>query len=325
MMLLTKIEASMNRAWSVHRQRRFSRKIADYFHLLLVGALILLALTTTTSTKVLAGLQNSMTGRMIQELHGFLPVLTRIEKLILGNVAYLIIWPAFVIIYAYIPNTTVRWRSAIAGGLVAGTLYQLVQILFIEFSGLIWRRYGTIYGSFAILFVLFLWIYVSWVILLWGGEVCATHQNLRDLRRRRRAWHGLPFERETLALRLASLLAAPMIVPTEEDRPATDAGALADALHCPPDPLGEMIDLFHDHGLVVQSADDLSYSLARSPESITVLDVLRLVRQGHARHDQEIPVQGTLGIDVKALEPLRVTTVADLARLPLESVLTFRL
>jgi membrane protein len=318
LMLLSTIESAMNRAWSVHRQRTISRKIADYFHILIVGVLFLLALTTTTSSKVLDTLHNSMPGRVLQELQGHIPGLSAAETFVLGNIAYLIIWPAFVIIYAFLPNTNVRWRSAIAGGLVAGTLYQFVQILFIEFSGLLWGRYGTIYGSFAILFVMFFWIYTSWMIVLWGAEVCATHQNLRDLRRRRREWTGLPYERETLALRLAGLLAAPMI---DQDRHRTmDAGDLADALNCPPDPLGEMLELFRGNGLLVQSADDQTFTLARSPEEVTVLDVLRLVRQGHLKPRGDVSEGTLLDVDVLLLEPLRRRTLGDLARMPLEKI-----
>jgi YihY family inner membrane protein len=317
LMLLSRVEAALNRAWSIKRQRDWYRKVGDYFKILAVGVFILLALTTTTGS------------RIIEELPlDFIPGFLYASNFVIGHIAYLIIWPAFIIIYRFVPNTRVLWRSAIAGSLVAGTLYQLLQILFINSSFLIIERYKAIYGSFALLFVFCLWIYISWTIALWGAEVCSAHQNLRNLRRQRRVWRGLPYEIETLALRLTSLLAAPMV--EAAGAKPMDAGDLADALRCPPDPLHEMIELFRNSGLLIQSSDDGTFLLARSPEHVSVLDILRLIRQGRLRHPAPAGGQSDapgelFNIDHAVLEPLQRRTAADLAVLPLDSIRAFRI
>jgi membrane protein len=319
-MLLSRIESGMNRAWAIKRQRAWNRMLGDYFKILLVGVLVLFALSTTTSS------------RLIQELN-VIPGMSYASQFVFGHIAYLIIWPAFIMIYRFVPNTRVQWRSAVAGGVIAGTLYQFLQILSINSSILLLNRYKAIYGSFALLIVFCIWIYVSWAIVIWGAEVCAAHQHLRNLRRQRRVWRGFPYERETLALRLTALLAAPM-VETAGSKPM-DAGDLADALRCPPDPLNEMLELFRTGGLLIQSSDDATFLLARSPDHITILDILRLVREGRrpnhrpsaprAIGDGQPAEQGFFGLGEAVLEPLRRKTAADLADLPLDTIHAFKL
>lgn len=156
--------------------------------------------------------------------------------------------------------------------------------------------------------------------MLWGAEVCSAHQNLRDWRRRRRRWTGTPAERETLALRVAALLAAPLLA--KEGAKRMDAGDLADTLMLPLEPVGEIIDLFQNNGLLIQSAEDGAFIFARSPESITALDLLRLVRQGTM--EPAAGANGWLGPVAREVEPvLAGKTLKSLVELPLDDIKTF--
>jgi membrane protein len=309
--LLAKIEMVMNETWAIHRARSPGRMFVDYMNMLVVVVLIVAGMSATASGQIFTGVWAEKLG------------MNTAQKFFINHAPYLIIWPAFIGMYYYIPNTRVRWRSALAGGLVAGTLYQLVQFLFIHSVHLLLQSYDKIYGAFGSVLVLIFWVYLSWGIVLWGVEVCAAHQNLRELRRRRRSWFGMPVERETLALRLAALLAAPLLDPHGGKR--MDQGDLADALMCPPGPLGELLELLRSNGLLIQSADDATFVLGRSPERLTVLDLLRLVRQGELEPapPSERVFMNELADSISG--PLARMTVQDLAQTPLEQIHTISL
>lgn len=310
--MLAKIEGAMNDAWAVGRSRSPWRMFIDYFKLLIVIVLMIGALSATASGHLLTGAWADRYG------------INQALQFLIKNIPYLMVWPAFIGMYYYMPNTHVRWRSAIAGGLVAGTLYQAAQFVFIGAIDNLIFTYGRIYGTFAILLLIFLWVFFSWGVILWGVEICSAHQNLRDLRRSRRPWRGTPFERETLALRLAALLAAPMLNKSQE---RMDAGQLADALGCPPSALREMIKLFQENHLVAPVADGEGYLLSRTPDQLSVLDLLRIVRYG-SLEDIE-PDSRNAGIfhdlSEEVLQPLARRNVRDLAATPLEEIQTLRL
>jgi membrane protein len=232
----------------------------------------------------------------------------------------LVVLAGFFFLYLFMPNTRVRPRSALGGGLVGAAAFQLTQYGLILFQSRL-TRYNTIYGAFGAVLVLLLWVYLSWCIFLWGAEISSAHQNLRNWRRQRRAWRGTPAERETLALRLAALLAAPMLDPA--GRPRLDEAGLADALRLPLAPVSEMAELFRQAGLLIQSADDGGCLLARAPEGVSVLDVLRLARTGRlAPAGGGGPLAEEAG---RLRSPLAGRPVSGLAGLPLEEIQTLPL
>jgi membrane protein len=89
---------------------------------------------------------------------------------------YIIFWGLLTYLYIFIPNGKIHFKSALLGGIVAGTVYQLVQWLYIHFqigvSGA-----GAVYGSFAALPMFLIWIQLSWRIVLYGAELAFAHQN----------------------------------------------------------------------------------------------------------------------------------------------------
>ncbi|MBU1048098.1 MAG: YihY/virulence factor BrkB family protein, partial [Candidatus Omnitrophica bacterium] len=92
-------------------------------------------------------------------------------------VPYMVIWLFLSFMYVFMPNTKVNLRSAILGGIVAGTIYQLAQVGYIR-SQMLLARYGAIYGSFAALPLFLIWLQISWLIVLLGAEISFAHQNV---------------------------------------------------------------------------------------------------------------------------------------------------
>ena len=86
----------------------------------------------------------------------------------LNLLPYLSMWVLFIILYLVMPNTRVPLRSGIVGGIAAGTIYQVVQWVYIRFQIGV-ANYGAIYGSFAALPLFLVWLQLSWtIVLVWG-------------------------------------------------------------------------------------------------------------------------------------------------------------
>lgn len=172
--LLDNVEASLNDIWKVFTPRPFSRKFSDYFSMMLIFPFFFAVSSSVAvfiTTRVLNITQHS------EYLSIFTPVFTFILQLI----PYLLSWALFTFLYVFMPNTTIPWRCGIVAGIIAGTTYQLLQLLYIKFQ-LAVSSYGAIYGSFAALPLFLVWINFSWLIMLMGAEF-AYHAEVDKLNR----------------------------------------------------------------------------------------------------------------------------------------------
>jgi membrane protein len=132
------------------------------------------------------------------------------------------------LLYLSMPNTRVSLRAALAAGVVAGTLFQVLQLVYIGFQVGV-SRYNTIYGSFAALPLFLIWLRMSWLIVLVGAEVSFAVDNAGDYGRERAAGRANLHQRRLLAIRLAAACAGRFM---RKEEPAT-AGALAEELGVP--------------------------------------------------------------------------------------------
>ena len=168
--LLGNIENSFNEIWGIERARTFGRKLSDYLLVMLTCPMLLVASSSITvfiSTQV-----THITDRI-----ALLGIFSPLVSLVVKGIPYYIIWVLFTFIFIIMPNTRVRFRSALLAGVVAGTLYQIVQQAYITFQiGVV--KYGAIYGSFAALPLFLVWLQVSWLIIFFGAEISFASQNV---------------------------------------------------------------------------------------------------------------------------------------------------
>ena len=165
--LLGNIEETFNEIWGVEENRPIFRRFSDYLSVVVSGPLLMLAaLSISTSLQsqsfVQWFLQNTYFGDLLLLLFHVVP--------------YLIVWISLACLYTFMPNTKVRLKSALVGGILAGTIWQLAQWGFIHFQIGV-AKYNAIYGTLAALPVFMAWIYTSWLIVLFGVEVVAAHQS----------------------------------------------------------------------------------------------------------------------------------------------------
>lgn len=161
--LLSKIESNFNDIWQIKRARSYVRQFTDYLALIIITPVFLI---------LNAGFSLLLSTAAGQE-HILSWAIAPVAKVI----PYLITVLLFVFLYMYVPNTKVKFGSALFAGLFTGIAFQIFQILYI--SGQIWiSKYNAIYGSFAALPLLLLWLQLSWFICLFGAELAFAHQNV---------------------------------------------------------------------------------------------------------------------------------------------------
>lgn len=165
--LLGDIENAFNSIWGVRQRRSFQRRISDYLSVIVVGPILLLAATSMTTT-----LQSQKLVTWLVE-HTYLGDTV---LMLFRMVPYLFVWGAMIFIYLCMPNTRVRLGSAALGGVLAGTVWQIAQWGYFYFQVGV-SNYNAIYGTMASLPIFLVWVYCSWIIVLFGLEVVYAHQH----------------------------------------------------------------------------------------------------------------------------------------------------
>ncbi len=167
-LVLKNVERSFNWIWKVKKGRSWTRTVSDYLSVLMITPIcILLALSLTTYF-------SSDSFAQWMEAHWLMGGALRF---LIKASPYVVMWIAFAVFYLFMPNTRVNLTSALVGGIVGGTLWQLTQWGYIRYQfGM--GQYNAIYGALSQLPILLVWIYVSWVILLFGAEIAFAHENL---------------------------------------------------------------------------------------------------------------------------------------------------
>lgn len=163
LILFMSIEYSFNVIWKVKRSRPWPRKISDYFTLIILCPVFFVAASTLTFYFT-QQLETAVTGTVIGK--AISPLISIFYRLI----PLFLVWLLFTLLYLIMPNTNIHTPSAIIAGVAAGTVYQIVQWVYITFQIGV-AQYNTIYGSFAALPLFLLWLQVSWVIVLLGAEL----------------------------------------------------------------------------------------------------------------------------------------------------------
>jgi len=168
--VLGQIEESLNDIWGIKEQRSLGRKFGDYLSLMLVCPILIIL---SSSVTIFVTTQVTLIMERITILGAFSPVVLFLMKLL----PYSLLWGLFTFLYMFMPNTKVRFTSALLAGVVSGTIFQVVQWAYIAFQIGV-AKYNAIYGSFAAFPLFLIWLQLSWLIVLYGAEVSFAHQNV---------------------------------------------------------------------------------------------------------------------------------------------------
>jgi membrane protein len=172
LLVLGHIESAMNAIWKVAAARSIPRKIADYLTLM-----ILLPISINIAFAAIAFLKSPV---LASKMDRFIPF-DWLQSLLLKPVPILFITLSFYVMYIFFPNTRVKSFPAAIGATLAALLCFTVQNVYITLQ-LGVAKYNAIYGSFAILPLFLIWMYLGWLIILTGAQVAFAFQNVKTYR-----------------------------------------------------------------------------------------------------------------------------------------------
>lgn len=103
---------------------------------------------------------------------------------ILPYIPYFIIWALFFLIFQIAANTKIHARASLISSFVTSVAFSVAKSGFIYYV-FYNKAYATMYGSFSIVMFLFLWIYASWIIFVYGLKLCYMINRVYENRARK--------------------------------------------------------------------------------------------------------------------------------------------
>jgi membrane protein len=306
--LVQKIEEAFNFIWHVDRARSIGERFSRYLSALFVGPiLIFAAIGITAAVTSVSFVRDLLTLGPIEW------VAVQVGK----YMPYALVIAAFTFIYMFLPNTRVRLGAAVTGGIVGGILWQSAGWGFALFAASS-TQYAAIYSGLAILVLFMLWLYLSWLILLFGAAVAFYVQHSEYLV----AEAGEPRlsnrVRERLALVVMSFVARHHL----DGRAPWTAEALSRSLHVPMRAVDIVLGALQAGGILARTGDDPpGYLPVRELDQVTakqLLDAVRVAGEDRFLSAAALPApepveQMLARLDQAAETALRDLTVRDLA------------
>jgi membrane protein len=218
--LMLTIDRSLNAIWRVRQPRPIAQRVLVYWAAVTLGPLLL-------------GMSLSLTSYAISASRGVVSAMPGGVAMLLNALEFALLAAGLASLFHYVPNTHVRWRHALAGGVFSAVCFEVAK------SVLGWYvrqvpTYAMVYGAFATVPIFLVWIYISWLLVLLGAVVAAYAPSLqmRSVRRasgpghrfelalsllrelavvQRTAAHGLNLQELSMALRVDPLQIEPLL------------------------------------------------------------------------------------------------------------------
>jgi len=260
--IMGKIEESLNEIWEIKKSRTLIRKFSDYMAMMVFGPVLLII---SSSATVLVASQV----KVIVNKIAVLGVFSKVIFLLLNLLPYVSIWVLLTMLYLIMPNTRIPLRSAILGGITAGTITQIVQWIYIKFQIGV-ASYGAIYGSFAALPLFLGMLQMSWMIVLLGAEIAYANEHYETFGFHPDYSRMSVSSKKLLMLRIFHLLTKKFSL---GEKPLS-VSQIAHALEIPVRLVQQFLHELSDVGLVVETVkgikDEVAFQPGRTIENITV-------------------------------------------------------
>lgn len=260
--ILGKIEESLNDIWEVGKSRTLIRKFSDYMAMM-VFAPVLLIISSSATVLVASEV------KVIVNKIALLGVFSKVIFLLLNLLPYVSIWVLLTMLYLIMPNVRIPLRSAILGGITAGTITQIVQWIYIRFQ-IGAASYGAIYGSFAALPLFLAMLQMSWMIVLLGAEIAYANEHYETFGFYPDYSRMSVYSKKILMLRIFHFLTKKFSL---GEKPSS-ISQIAHALEIPVRLVRQLLHELSEVGLVVETSKgitgEVAYQPGRSIENITV-------------------------------------------------------
>jgi membrane protein len=236
--LVLTIDRTLNGIWRVRLQRPLGQRVLIYWAVMTLAPLLL-------------GASLSLTSYVISSSRGLVGAIPGVLQALFDVLEFFLLVAGLTALYRYVPNTHVHRSHALAGGLFAAMGIEVARRVLALYLGNV-HTYSLIYGAFATLPILLLWIYIAWLIVLWGAVIAAYMPSLVAGERRPGGGPGWRFE---LGLELLRALSKAR---TTEAK-GLSVAQLAEALRVDPlqlEPVLEALVALDWIGLVADAADE---------------------------------------------------------------------
>jgi membrane protein len=285
--MLASVEATFNDIWGVTRGRNWLLRVVLYWTTITLGPLALIGAL---------GLAGSPHLQAAKIFVGQMPF---IGSLIFEFVPLVVLWLAFALFYELVPSTKVHFSAALAGGIVAGSLWHLNNVFgFLYVSRVVTN--SKIYGSLGLVPVFMIGLYFSWAILLFGAQVAYAFQNRRAYLQEKLVENVNQRGREFIALRLMTCIGQNF----QAGQPPVTLEEISVELGIPTKLAQQVLRTLLAAQLVVEVAgNEIRFAPARPLDSINAHDVLSAMR---AANGQELATRD---------EPARNEVLGEFARI----------
>jgi len=305
--LLTSIENVFNRIWGIRNPRTILKRLTVYW-------------TFLTLSPVLLAASLSMTG-MVQSNKLYLWLTTNVPYFGTATLVltpYVVAWIMFTGFYIFMPNTRVHPGAALIGALISGTAWEGMKTVYFWYNTHVVTNY-KFYGSLGTIPVFLLWIYVSWIIVLFGAEVAFAAQHVNTYRREIEQMRLSAADRDRLALVVCVEVVRPFVAGAKP--PSGEEVALR--LNSPVRIVNEILFELSTQGILrtvtLTNQKDAGYLPAKDPGILTARDVVSAVRtygdQGSLPNGERCEAIYKLldRAEAEAMGPLQSVTLRELA------------
>ena len=301
--MVQKMEESFNFVWYVAKRRSLARRLTEYMVVLLIGPVIIVV-----ALGMIASLKSNTVVQFLLTSEAFGPILVATNKL----TPYLLVTAVFTFLYMYMPNTKVTFKAAFFGGLAGGFIWATLSVAFATFVVLS-SRTQLIYSGFAVAILTLIWLYLNWIVLLFGAQLAYYIQNPAFLRIGRREPRLSNAMRERLALNIMLFVGRAF----RDTDVSIDAHEISRRMRIPSITLAPVLEALEAGGLLaVTDKDDLLPG--KDMATIRLDDILSVVRvHGETgsyrkpRWSKEVDALGT-DLDNAVLRTVGSRTLVDL-------------
>lgn len=164
--LVVTIERTLNGIWRVRRPRPWSRRLLMYWGVLTLGPLLLMA-------------SFSISSYLLSASRGLVSALPWVLRSLLDAFEFVLLSAGLAALYRYVPNTPVRRVHAWGGALFTALGIEIARRLLAWYLAAV-PTYSAVYGAFATVPILLVWIYVVWLIVLMGATLAAHLPGLQS-------------------------------------------------------------------------------------------------------------------------------------------------
>jgi membrane protein len=264
---IKKVEDGFNFLWRVEHARSFARRVTEYVALLIVGPIVVVSFI---------GLSHRAMDSASAGITRYMPFAERLFAIGIEISPYFMVTAIFTAVYMFVPNTKVKWKPALIGGVTAGVLWAVVGKLFtalVVYS----TRLSVVYAGFALIVAALLWTYFGWLILLIGAQLSFYVQNRHYLRLGLVDLRLSAVQREQLTLKVMYLIARAY----HDGKTRWSVDGLAHELGMPGIAISRIVHALEDAQLLTMT-DDEHLLPARDLGQIPVQEIIDIARNEKA-------------------------------------------